>query len=98
MFHGGTLRCLDARLVGEETSLLGNAMLLSDGRFAGIARIVAAPESLVAISKFTHPDGTAPQLTSLSTPQRAALDMRIFGSPGNVFFQPNPAAAPIPLR
>jgi hypothetical protein len=98
MFQSGALRCLDARLVGEETSILGNAMLLSDGRFAGIARVVASPEALIAVSRFTHPAGTAPQLTPLSTPQRAALDMRIFGSPGNLFFQPNPAAKAFPLQ
>lgn len=98
MFQGGVMRCLDARLVGEESSVLGNAMLLSDGRFAGIARVVAAPQALVAISKFTQPDGSDPQLTPLSTPQRAALDMRIFGFPGKVFYQPHPAAKPIPLQ
>jgi len=98
IFQGGALRCLDARLVGDETSILGNAMLLSDGRFAGAARIVATPESLGAISRFIQADGSTPQLTALSTPQRAALDMWIFGSPGNVFFKPHPAAEPILLR
>lgn len=98
IFQGGVLRCLDARMVGEQTSLLGNAMLLSDGRFAAVARVVAAPETLVAISRHTQPSHIAPQLTPLSTPQRAALDMRVFGSPGNVFYQPHPAAEPILLR
>lgn len=98
IFQGGVLRCLDARLIGDETSILGNAMLLSDGRFAGAARIVATPESLGAISRFIQADGSTPQLTALSTPQRAALDMWVFGSPGNVFFKPHPAAKPIILR
>lgn len=98
MFQGGALRCLDARLIGDETSILGNAMLLSDGRFAGAARIVASPEALGAISRFIQADGSTPQLTALSTPQRAALDMWVFGSPGNVFFKPHPAAKPILLR
>lgn len=97
-FQGGALRCLDARLIGDETSVLGNAMLLNDGRFAGAARIVATPETLGAISRFIQPDGSAPQLTALSTPQRAALDMWIFGSPGHIFFKPHPAAKPILLR
>jgi hypothetical protein len=98
IFQGGALRCPDARLVGEEVSVLANGTLLNDGRFASIARIVASPEALVAISKFTQPDGTAPQLTALSTPQRAALDMLAFGFPGKVFFQPNPAAETTHLR
>jgi hypothetical protein len=98
MFQGGALRCIDARLVGEETSILGNATLLSNGRFAAIARVVASPEALLAVSKHTHPEAGVPLFTPLSTPQRAALDMRVFGYPGNVFFQPNPAAKPIPLR
>lgn len=98
IFQSGVLRCVDARLLGEETSILGNAMLLSDGRFASVARIVASPESLIAISKQTQPHGSAPQLTPLATPQRAALDMQVFGFPGNFFYQPHPAAEPIPLQ
>lgn len=98
IFQGGVLRCLDARIMGEQISVMGNAMLLSDGRFAAAARVVAAPETLSVISKHTHPSRIAPQLTPLSTPQRAALDMRVFGTPGNVFYQPHPGAEPIPLQ
>lgn len=98
MFQRGVLRCLDARLVGENVSLLGNGMALGDGRFAANLRIVAAPESLAAISAHTRTDSSPPQLTPLSTPQRAALDMRTFGFPGRVYYQADPAAKPVLLR
>ncbi len=98
MLQRGVLRCLDARLVGDDVSLLGNGMALFDGRFAANLRIVAAPESLAVISMHTQTDSSPPQLTPLSTPQRAALDMRTFGFPGRVFYQANPAAKPVLLR
>jgi hypothetical protein len=98
IFQSGVLRCVDARLIGEDASIIGNAMLLSDGRMAGIARIVAAPESLVAISRITRPDSTPPHLTPLSTPQRSALDIQIYGRPGKLFYQSDPMSAPLQLR
>jgi hypothetical protein len=97
VFQQGILRCIDARLVGDDLSLLGNGMALGDGRFAGHLRIVAAPESLAAIAKRIQNDSPL-QLTPLSTPQRAALDMRAFGFPGRVFYQANPAAKPVRLK
>lgn len=98
IFQNGMLRCVDARLIGEDASIIGNAMLLSDGRMAGIARIVAAPESLVAISRITRPDSTPPHLTPLSTPQRSALDIQVYGRPGKLFYQSDPMSAPQQLR
>ena len=98
LFQNGVLRCTDARLISEQASIIGNAMMLSDGRMAGIARLIAAPESLLAISKFTQPDSKAPHLTPLSTPQRAALDLQVFGRPGKLFYKPNPMADPVPLQ
>ena len=97
MFQGGVLRCLDTRLIGDDISLLGNGMALSDGRFAANLRIVAAPESLEQIALRTQTDSSPPQLTPLSTPQRAALDMRVFGFPGKVFYQPHHAAKAISI-
>jgi hypothetical protein len=97
VFQQGILRCIDARLVGDDLSLLGNGMALGDGRFASHLRIVAAPESLAAIAKRIQNDSPL-QLTPLSTPQRAALDMRAFGFPGRVFYQANPAAKPVRLK
>lgn len=97
-FQGGTLRCLDARLSGEQATIIANAAILGDGRMAGIARIVAAPESLISVSSFIRPGLDEPHLTPLSTPQRAALDLQVFGRPGDLFFRPDPAAAPLRLR
>ncbi|MEY3898396.1 MAG: hypothetical protein RLZZ214_3918, partial [Verrucomicrobiota bacterium] len=45
VLRGGVLSCVDARLIGDDLSLLGNATLLADGRAAGAARLVAAPET-----------------------------------------------------
>ena len=84
--------------LGEQASIIANAAVLSDGRMAGIARIVAAPESLIAVSRFFRPDAAEPHLTPLSTPQRAALDLQIYGRPGNLLFRPDPVAAPLRLR
>lgn len=98
VFQNGTLRCLEARLIGESLSVIGNATFLSNGRAAANGRIIAAPDTLVAISKFTQPHSSAPVLTPLSTPQRAALDLQVFGKLGEFYFQPNPRATPIPLN
>jgi hypothetical protein len=98
IFQNGALRCMDARLMGEAVTLMGNGAILTDGRAAGNARIVAAPETLAAISKFTQPASSALQLTPLSTAQRAALDLQVFGRPGTFYYKPNPAAEPLPLK
>jgi hypothetical protein len=98
VFRNGALRCVDARLEGEEATVMGNGAVLTDGRVAAIARFVAAPDTLLAISKFTQPATLELQLTPLSTPQRSALDMQFFGQPGNFFYQPNPAAKPFQLE
>ncbi len=97
VFQQGVLRCVDTRIIGDDLSILGNAMALSDGRFASHLRIVAAPESLAAISSRIQTDSSL-QLTPLSTPQRAALDMRVFGFPGKVFYQANPAAKAVLIK
>ncbi|QTN34065.1 hypothetical protein HZ994_17650 [Akkermansiaceae bacterium] len=98
LFQNGALRCPDARLVSEEACIIGNGMLLSDGRLAANARVIASPEALAAISKFTQPGGKAPHLTPLSTPQRSALDLQLYGRPGVIFFKPDPMAEPLRLR
>lgn len=98
MFQKGALRCLDARLSSEEATIIGNGAILSDGRIAANARIVASPETLASISSLIRRDPNSTHLTPLSTPQRAALDLQIFGYPGNMLYRPDPLAAPIPLR
>ena len=98
VFRNGALSCIDARLVGEPLAIIGNATLLSDGRAAANGRVIAPPETLVAISKFTEPNSAAPSLTPLSTPQRSALDFQLFGKLGEFYFKPNPRATPILLN
>ncbi|MDP4847103.1 MAG: hypothetical protein NWR51_07560 [Akkermansiaceae bacterium] len=98
VFRNGALSCVDARLNGEDISILSNATLLSDGRGAAVMRIVAAPETLGAISSFTDPTGSPPYFTPLHTPQRAALDLQIFGRLGEFHYKPNPKAPPILVR
>lgn len=79
--RGGVLSCVDARAVGDELSLLGNATLFADGRAAGVMRVVAAPEAAAGIVKRFFPRNDAePGLTPLNTPQRAACDLEVFGS------------------
>lgn len=79
--RGGVLSCLDARLVGDELSLLGNATLFADGRAAGVVRLVAASETTVGIVKRLFPKCEPdPSLTPMATPQRVACDLEVFGN------------------
>ena len=78
--RGGVLSCVDARFVGDDLSLLGNATLFADGRAAGVLRVVAAPETTLGIVRGFFPKNTStPSLTSMSTPQRVACDLEVFG-------------------
>jgi hypothetical protein len=88
VLRGGILSCVDARLIGDELSLLGNATLLADGRLAGAARIVAAPGTLTSIASQTFPlVKEAPILTPLSTPQRSAFDLEASGTIHQIFLR-----------
>ena len=81
ILRGGLLSCVDARLIGDDLSVLGNVTLLADGRGAGVVRLVAAPESVAAIASRVFPNiPGAPSLTPLATPQRAAFDLEAFGT------------------
>ena len=88
LLRGHILSCLDARLVGEEISLLGNATLLADGRAAGVIRFVATPESIQAITNHFFSGISPPPVTSpLGTPQRVAFDLHTFGRIGDMSLQ-----------
>jgi hypothetical protein len=92
------ISCLDARLIGDKASLLGNATLLSDRRMAGVARIVSTPERLSSVSESLREDPEALSLTPLSTPQRSALDMQVFGHLGKrLLYKSDPQAKPVEL-
>jgi hypothetical protein len=88
VLRGGILSCVDARLIGDELSFLGNATLLADGRAAAALRMVAPPESAAAIAARVFPDiAQAPSLTPLSTPQRAAFDVEASGNIRRMFLR-----------
>jgi hypothetical protein len=86
VLRGGALSCVDVRLIGDPLSLLGNATLIADGRLAGAARVVAAPDAAGAIASRLFPTvpGQRP-LTALSTPQRAAFDLEVMGNLRQIF-------------
>lgn len=79
VMRGPNLSCVDARLVSDDVSLLGNATLLGDGRIAANARLVASPEYATnAVHRFL-PNIDVP-LTPLSSPQRVAFDVMATGT------------------
>ncbi len=88
VLRGGLLSCVDARLISDDLSVLGNATLLADGRAAGAVRLVAAPESTAAIVSRIFPNiQGGPSLTPLATPQRAAFDLEASGTIGRLFLR-----------
>ena len=88
VLRNGVLSCVDARLTGDGLSLLGNATVLPDGRAAGIARLVAAPDSVTAIVSRIFPGiASGPSLTPLATEQRTAFDLEAFGTTANLFLR-----------
>jgi hypothetical protein len=81
VLRGSMLSCLDARLVGEEISLLGNGALLADGRLAAVARLVAPPETVGVTLRRVFPGlSSVPACLELSTPQRVACDVSLAGT------------------
>lgn len=88
VLRGGILSCVDARLIGDDLSLLGNATLLADGRCAGVARLVAAPETVTTIASRAFPNTPSGlPLTPLATSQRAAFDLEVFGTISQPFLR-----------
>jgi hypothetical protein len=89
VLRGNVLQCVDARLIGDDLSILANAAVISDGRAAAAIRFVAEPATLVHLAQRLQSD-LNPPLTPLSTPQRAALDLRAFGSLDNLTLEIGP--------
>jgi hypothetical protein len=77
------------RLIGDDLSILANAAVIAGGRAAAAIRFVAHPGTLVHLAQRLQPD-LNPPLTPLSTPQRAALDLRAFGSLDNLTLEVGP--------
>jgi hypothetical protein len=83
------ISCVDARLIGDELSLLGNGTVLADGRMAAAVRMVAPPGNIEPIVQRIFPALEPPlSITPLSTPQRAAFDVRLSGHIRQPFIQP----------
>lgn len=81
LLRGGLLAVPDARMMGEDLSLLGNGMVLGDGGLSAVLRITAPPETAVALVRRMFPDlKDDPKPVPLSSPQRAALDLTLSGS------------------
>lgn len=81
VIRGGMLACPDFRLLGEDLSLLGNGMLLADGRLAAVLRVAAPPDTAAALARHAFPGlANDPKPVPLSTPQRAALDLTLDGT------------------
>ncbi len=86
VLHRGVLSCPDARLIGEELSLLANGAVTAAGG-TGVLRLVIPPGSAQAWTKSLagiSPD-LKPVFTPLETPDRTALDLRWIsyeGKPG----------------
>ena len=87
VLRGGLLSCVDARLIGDELSLLGNASVLANGNAAGVMRLVAPPDNIKAILMRGFPNIPELSLTPLSSPQRSAFDLEAFGNIGNLFLR-----------
>lgn len=99
VLRGGVLSCVDARLISDELSFLGNATLLADGRAAAALRMVAPTESTNVIVARVFPSiPQPPSLTPLSTPQRSAFDVEASGTIQQMFLRLGTAGPVIELK
>lgn len=87
VLRGGLLSCVDARLIGDELSFLGNATVLADGRIAAALRMVAPPANVEGIVNRIFQNQSGIPLTPLSTPQRSAFDLQAFGNLQQIYLQ-----------
>lgn len=87
VLRGGMLSCVDARLIGDELSFLGNATVLADGRIAAALRMVAPPANVEGIVNRIFQNQSGIPMTPLSTPQRTAFDLQAFGSLQEIYLQ-----------
>jgi hypothetical protein len=83
----GVLRIVDARLLSEPLSFLGNAVMLPDGRLRGVMRVVADREHAEAITRIvvgaTLTGGwTRSWFEPLMTPDRQFRDLHVQGTFG----------------
>lgn len=81
VLRGGVLSCTDARLIGDQLSLLGNATVLSDSRSAAVLRIVVPPDHARGISERIGKDvGKRIAFGTMGTPDRVGTDFYALGN------------------
>lgn len=83
--RGGTFQVVDARLLSERLSFLGNAIVVPDGRVRGVLRIVADRESATAITRLAvgsllSQGWTRSWFKPLITPDRQFRDLHVEGT------------------
>lgn len=78
LLQRGVLSCPDARLIGESASLLGNGLMIADGRGMAVLRLVLPPETAAGLSaRFSRRlEGMEPKFSEMETPDRRMIDLR----------------------
>ena len=81
---GGVLQVVDARAAGDSLSLLGNAVLVADGRVGAVLRVVVPQEAVAPVT--ARLGGLLPQppagFRPLETPDRWIVDCTLGGTIG----------------
>lgn len=81
MLRGGFLSCTDARLIGDDLSLLGNATVLSDSRTAAVLRVVTGLDSAQGLANGVgRATGKRMVFGALGTVDRFAADVYALGN------------------
>ncbi len=81
VLRGGVISCPDARLIGDELSLLGNATVLSDTRGAAVLRIVVPPDYARGLSDHIGRDiGKRIAFGMMGTQDRVGSDLYALGN------------------
>lgn len=86
---GGVARVIDARAVGDRAALLGNAVVVADGRVGGVLRVVIPENGVEAISRRLGPELPEPPtgFRPLETRDRWFVDCALAGTIGAEVFR-----------
>lgn len=86
--RGNVVAAPDFRMIGDNLSLLGNALAFTDGRGAAVLRIVAEPTIAAGISSKFAAIGAPLNFAPLGTPDRMAVDLTLYTYPdGSILLQ-----------